>query len=71
MNNTRKDFERESPPTSPQDDWEKTTIAFMESRGWANDINDENTLGFSFYEGEHHWIIIIKKLGHLFITMEI
>ncbi len=39
-----------------QEEWEENITKWMERGGWKKDRDDETTLGFSYVEGEHHWI---------------
>jgi hypothetical protein len=49
-------------------EWEEAMIAWMKSRGWENDINDETTLGFSFTESNgDKWIRDYNKKSRSFI----
>lgn len=50
-----------------QEEWEKTMIAWMTSRGWVNDRNDETTLGFSLRNKDEWWIRDYDKRSRTFI----
>jgi hypothetical protein len=70
------DCGRKSPPNCgciekwPQNIWEKTTIEWMQSRGWTHDRNDQDYFGFSFVEGEHHWIRDYNKKTRSFVQYD-
>lgn len=50
--------------------WEEELIEYMTSKGWKCDVNDENHLGFVFYEDEEHeWIRDYDKKTRQFIQM--
>ncbi len=51
-------------------EWEEVMIVWMKSRGWENDQNNETTLGFSFKEGDHHWIRDYEKSTRRFIQYD-
>ncbi len=50
-----------------QEEWENSIIDWMTNGGWINDRDDETTLGFSFMEGEHHWIRDYDKKSKSFV----
>lgn len=53
-----------------QEVWETYIVNFMENAGWKFNRNDETTLGFSFIEGEHHWIKDYDKKTKTFVQFD-
>lgn len=53
-----------------QEEWEQKLIKYMTESGWINDKNDEQTLGFSRHQGEHHWIRDYDKRNHRFVQFD-
>lgn len=48
--------------------WEEEVIEYMTGRGWKCDVNDENRLGFVFYENEEkEWIRDYDKKTKRFV----
>jgi len=39
-----------------QKDWESDLKEMMEATGWQCDRDDETHIGFSYHQGEFHWI---------------
>jgi signal-transduction protein with cAMP-binding, CBS, and nucleotidyltransferase domain len=53
-----------------QDEWEKCIKEWMHNGGWECDRDDEKTLGFSFIEGDHHWIRDYCKKERRFVQFD-
>ena len=53
-----------------QAEWESTITQYMTNGGWTCDRNDEKTLGFSFIEGDHHWIRDYDKKERRFVQFD-
>jgi len=52
------------------EEWQKAMIEYMTNGGWTCDRNDEKTLGFSFIEGESHWIRDYDKKERRFVQYD-
>lgn len=49
------------------DDWEKAVSEHMTKGGWIKDRDDVKTLGFSFIEGDKHWMRDYDKKTRRFV----
>ena len=50
-----------------QTKWESSIKKRMENKGWTFDHDTESTLGFSFVEGEFHWMRDYNKKNRRFV----
>ncbi len=50
-----------------QDEWESFITEWMTRGGWVCDRNDETTLGFSYKQGDSHWIRDYDKKNRSFV----
>ena len=50
-----------------QFEWEDKIIKYMTESGWQLSRNDDKAIGFSFVEGEKHWIRDYDKKSHRFV----
>jgi hypothetical protein len=55
---------------TPDDVWKTYITEAMQSDGWTKDRDDQTTLGFSFVEGDHHWIRDYDKKTRRFIQFD-
>ena len=53
-----------------EDSWEKTITEYMQNGGWTKDRDDETTLGFSYFEGDAHWIRDYDKKRKRFVQYD-
>ncbi len=53
-----------------QDQWEKEIKEYMTREGWTCDRDDQKTLGFSFVEGNSHWIRDYDKIERRFVQFD-
>ncbi len=51
-----------------QAEWEKNITEYMTKGGWTKDRDNEKTLGFSFKEGDKHWMRDYDKKNRSFVS---
>lgn len=51
-------------------EWEELIKKWMIDSGWQCDRDDETTIGFSFIEGERHWIRDYDKKKRRFVQFD-
>jgi hypothetical protein len=53
-----------------QEEWEESITTYMTNGGWTKDRDDETTLGFSFIEGQSHWMRDYDKKERRFVQFD-
>lgn len=53
-----------------QEDWETDIKEYMKNGGWTCDRDDDETIGFSFIQGENHWMRDYDKKERRFVQFD-
>lgn len=53
-----------------QVEWEARVKSWMLEGGWEMDYDNETTLGFSFKEGDYHWMRDYNKKSRRFVQFD-